>query len=99
MAAKFITQAHWFKILLASSVVLAYFGWDAPHGRMPLDFHAMLWRSIPLACLWALTFGLSAYRFGRKALWMLLGAPLALYWPVWLVLNGLPACYWHGNCV
>jgi hypothetical protein len=46
-----------------------------------------------------LTVGVSAYRFGRKSLWMLVATPPALYWPVWLVLNGIPACYWHGNCV
>ncbi len=93
-----LTRQHWFKILFAASVLLAYFGWDAPQWRMPLDYHAMLWRSIPLACLWALTLALSVGWLGRKALWMLVGAPLALYWPVWLAINGLPPCYWLGNC-
>ena len=51
---------------------------------MPINIHAVLWWSIPLASLWALTVGVSAYRFGRKSLWMLFAAPLALYWPVWL---------------
>lgn len=99
MLAQTITQAHWFKIVLAVSLVLAYLGWTSPARRMPPDFHTMLWWSIPLACVWALTVGLSAHRFGRKALWMLLGAPLALYWPVWLAFHGIPSCYWHGNCV
>ncbi len=93
-----ITQANWFRILLGASFVVAYLGWDSPQWRMPLDYHNMLWRSIPLACLWTLTLAVSAFWFGRKALWILLGAPLALYWPVWLALHGLPACYWHGNC-
>jgi len=99
MVATFLRPAHWFKVVLAISLVLAFCGWSAPQGQMPLDFHAMLWRSIPLACLWALIFAFSAYRFGRKALWVLLGAPLVFYWPIWLLLNGIPACYRLGNCI
>ena len=98
LVATVVMRAHWFKIILAVSVVIAFFGWDAPQGRMPLDFHAILWRSIPLACLWAAMLAFSTYRFGRTALWILFGAPLALYWPIWLLLNGIPACYWQGNC-
>jgi hypothetical protein len=66
---------------------------------MPIDFHTALWWSIPLTGVWAVTVGFSIYRFGKSALWMLLGAPLALYWSVWLLMNGLPPCYQHGNCV
>lgn len=92
-------SAHWFKTVVAVSFVLAYLGWQAPQVRMGLDFHSMLWWSLPLACLWTLTVAFSMGWFGRrKSLWMLLGAPLALYWPVWLVINGLPPCYWLGNC-
>jgi hypothetical protein len=29
---------------------------------------------------------------------MMLGAPLVFYWPVWLALHGVPACYWHATC-
>jgi hypothetical protein len=92
------TQQSWFRILFAVSFLLAFWGWSAPRWLMGLDYHAMLWRSIPLACLWALTVALSVRWFGRKALWMLLGGLLALYWPVWLALNGIPQCYWLGTC-
>jgi hypothetical protein len=98
MVGTFVMRAHWFKVILAVSVVLAFFGWYTPGRQRPLDFHDMLWRSIPLACLWALIFAFSTYRFGRTALWMLLGAPLALYWPIWLLLHGIPACFRAGNC-
>ena len=98
MAAALVKRTHWFKVILIVSVVLALWGWYAPQEQMPLDIHAMLWRSIPLACLWALIVAVSAYRFGRRALWMLLGAPLVLYWPMWLLLNGIPECYWRGIC-
>jgi len=90
---------HLFIALLAGSIAVACFGWTAPQRSMPLDFYAMLWWSIPLACLWTLLFVGATFRFGRKALWLLFGAPFSFYWPVWLLLNGLPACYWHRNCV
>src|SRR6266704_3909650 len=94
-----ITQLHWFRVALATSLVVGFLGWDAPQGQMPLNFHNMLWRSLPLAAVWLLTVVISAFRFRKKALWLLIGAPLALYWPFWLVVNGIPACYWHHNCV
>jgi len=99
MLAQQMTQMHWFRIVLVASLVLAWFSWAAPGRQAPTDFHTVLWWSLPLAALWVLTVGVSAFRFGGKTLWMLFGAPLALYWPVSLVLNGVPACYWHGNCV
>ena len=98
MLGQSITQTYRFRMVLAASFLLACVSWAAPGRGMPTDLHTVLWWSIPLASLWVLTVGVSASRFGRKTLWMLLGAPLALYWPVWLALNGIPACYWHRNC-
>jgi len=89
----------WCTVAIVSSLVLAFSGWYAPQWRMPLDFHSMLWWSLPLAGLWPVMVGISAFLFRKKAFWLLLGAPLALYWPVWLLLKGIPPCYWHGNCV
>lgn len=86
-------------IFVAVSFVLAICSWIAPARQMPIDFHIVLWWSIPLATVWILMVAFSLYRFGKRALWMLLGAPLALYWFAWLLLKGLPACYQHGNCV
>ena len=99
MSPQRISGTHWFRILLAASLVVAVVGWDAPQGQMPLNFHNMLWRSLPLAGIWLLMVIISAFRFRKKALWLLIAAPLALYWPVWLLFNGIPPCYWHGNCV
>src|SRR5437763_15054797 len=99
MLAQQMTQMHWFRIVLVASLVLAWFSWAAPSRQAPTDFHTVLWWSLPLAALWVLTVGVSAFRFGGKTLWMLFGVPLALVWPVSLVLNGVPACYWHVNCV
>jgi hypothetical protein len=98
MIAKF-GQMHLSRILLLSSFVLAYFARTAPETTMPVDFHAALWVSIPLAFLWSAIFVFIALQFKKMALWMLLGAPLALYWPFWLLLHGIPSCYKLGNCV
>ena len=35
-----------------------------------------------LAAAWVVIFLLSAFSFKRKALWLLLAAPFALYWPL-----------------
>jgi hypothetical protein len=99
MPTQTVARMQWFRIVLIASFVAAWFSWAAPGRGAPTDFHTILWWSLPLAFLWVSMVGVSAYRFGRKALWMLFGAPLALYWPVWLVLNGIPACYWRRNCV
>jgi hypothetical protein len=91
--------AHRFRVVLLASFILAGLSLVVPGERMPINIHAVLWWSIPLASLWVLTVGLSACSFGSKARWMLLAAPAALYWPAWLLLNGIPVCYWHRNCM
>ena len=79
------------------SVGLACYGWFVP-AKMPPDYDAIFSISIPIAVLWVcLVVGAVAY-FGRRAAWTLLGAPLALYWPLWLAFSGLPECYYTGNC-
>ena len=93
-----IIPARWFRIVLVASFALACVSWAVPGRRMPVDIHAVLWWSVPVASLWLLTVGLSVYSFGKKGLWNLCAAPIALYWVVWLVLRGVPTCYWHGNC-
>jgi len=87
------------KVFLVGSIIIAALGWYLPQRRMPLDFHVMLWWSIPIACAWFLLLIVAALWLKRRAFWMLLGAPLALYWPIWLLLNHIPPCYWQGNCV
>ena len=79
MLTQSIMPTHRFRVVLVASFVLACFTWAGPGRGMPINVHAVLWWSIPLASLWALTVGVSAYRFGRKSLWMLFAAPLALY--------------------
>ena len=87
-----------FSSALVFSFLFALVSLAAPQRRMPVAFHLMFWLSLPLAGLWLATLIVSIFRFHKKALWMLLGAPLALYWPLWLMFNHIPACYWQGNC-
>ena len=88
-----------FSSALVFSLLVALVGLLAPQRRMPIDFHIMLWLSLPLSGMWLATSIVSIFYFHKKALWMLLGAPIALYWPLWLMFNHIPACYWHRNCM
>lgn len=86
-----------FWLFFAASVVIACVGDLAP-ARMPLDYSAIVSRSIPLAALWAAIFIASVFLFRMRALWLLAGGPIALYWPVWLLVHGYPSCWYVGNC-
>lgn len=90
-------QGYW--IAFAASLVSAYLGWQSPSYRMPIDYDAMISRSVPLAILWALILLLCFWRYKKRGLWLLIGAPMALYWPIWLLLNRFPPCYYSHNCV
>ena len=87
-----------FWLALIASLVVSYAGMQAPN-RMPLDYHAMISRSIPLAAAWAVLLGSGLWHYKAHGLWLLVGAPMALYWPVWLLFNRFPPCYYVGNCV
>jgi len=87
------------RILLALSLALAYLSFATPSRQMPLDFHAMLTISIPLSLLWVFLFAISLRIYRKRAKWVILGAPLALWLPIWLLINGLPSCYHSHNCI
>ena len=88
-----------FWVFLAASMVIACLSDLAPRHTMPYDYSAIMSRSIPLAVLWAIVVVASVFLFRKRALWLLVGAPIALYWPVWLLVNGYPSCWYMGNCV
>ena len=90
-------QRYW--IGLIASLVIGYLGWQSHSYRMPLVYDAMISRSVPLAMAWALVLTVCLWRYKKRALWLLLGAPMALYWPIWLLLNHFPPCYYLHNCV
>ena len=94
-----MTENHKYWAALLASLIVAYLGWSAPSHQMPLDYGAMISRSIPFAATWAVVLVLSLWRYKRRGLWLLVGAPLALYWPIWLLFNHFPACYYLHNCV
>jgi hypothetical protein len=48
-------QRYW--IAFVASLVIAYLGGTAPRRRMPLDYDAMISRSVPLAIAWAAILG------------------------------------------
>ena len=69
-----------------------------PIRSMPADYHAIFWRSFPIAGFWLLLLVAALFRHRKKALWLLLGLPLVLYWPYDVTVNGLPRCYYVGAC-
>jgi hypothetical protein len=87
-----------FLIFLTASVVIACLSDLAPRHTMPYDYSAVVSRSIPLAVLWAIVVVASVFLLREGALWLLVGAPIALYWPVWLLVGGYPSCWYMGNC-
>lgn len=89
---------NWFRIALTTSFVIAFFSWEIPNQSKPVPIDAILRICTPLALLWLVLLRVSIHYFRVKALWMLFAAPAALYWPVWLVCNGIPVCYWDGLC-
>jgi hypothetical protein len=94
-----MTENRKFGIVLTASLLVAYLGAKSPSYRMPLDYDAMISRSIPLAIGWAAIVGFSMWRYKKRGLWSLLGAPMALYWPLWLLFNHFPDCYYLHNCI
>ena len=90
------TQRYW--IVLLASLVLAYLGGQAPRYQMPVDYDAIISRSIPFAIAWAVILSFCLSRYKKRGLWLLVGAPMALYWPIWLLFNHFPSCYYLHNC-
>jgi hypothetical protein len=48
-----MTDNHRYWMALIVSLVVAFFGWSFPSSRMPLDYDAMISRSVPFALAWA----------------------------------------------
>ena len=88
-------QQYWTALLV--SLVAAFLGWQAPARRMPIDYEATIW-SVPIAIGWAMILAFCLWR-KKRGLWLVVGAPMALYWPVWLLFNHFPPCYYLHNCV
>ena|SRR5215472_9343669 len=84
-------QQYWTALLV--SLVAAFLGWQAPTRRMPIDYEATIWWSVPIAIGWAMILAFCLWRHKKRGLWLIVGAPMALYWPVWLLfaLQSFPA--------
>jgi hypothetical protein len=54
-------QGYW--LSLTASLLVACLGLLSPSGRMPLDYDAIVSRSIPFAAVWALVLVVSVWRF------------------------------------
>jgi hypothetical protein len=54
--------------------------------------------SAVLAVLWFVVFVISLRRHGKYSCWILLGAPLALYWPIMFALTVLGCIIGNADC-
>ena len=88
-----------FGIAFAASVLVAFLGDETPTRQLPLDYGAMVTVSIPLAAVWVVLFAFCLWRYRKRGLWLMVGAPFALWWPIWMLTNHLPSCYYSHNCV
>ena len=80
-------------------LAIALVAFSFPQRQMPLDYHGVLWVSLPLSMLWLGFMVVLAPSLRWRTLWTLLGFPMALYWPVWRLFHRIPACYWQHNCI
>jgi hypothetical protein len=87
-----------FWTIWAISLLIAGTAYSAPMGSTPLNYRAILTVSIPFAFVWLALLVAFAWRYKKRAAWLLMGAPFALYWPIWLAWNGFSSCYYTRNC-
>jgi hypothetical protein len=66
-----MTENQRYGIALAASLVFAFLGSMTPRYRMPIDYHAMISRSIPFAIAWAVIFVFCLWRWKKRGLWLL----------------------------
>jgi len=94
-----MTRNSAYATTLLISVAIAFLSMEFPSRQMPLDYRAMITVSIPCAITWLLILGLSLRRFGKRALWILVGGVFAFWWPVWMLFNRFPPCYYSHRCI
>jgi hypothetical protein len=90
-------RSFWF--FFAASMIVAFRADFAPRHTMRYDYSAIESRTILLAILWGAIVVTAILLFRKRALWLLVGALIALYWPVRLLVNKYPSCWYLGNCV
>ena len=94
-----MTEKMSYRTAWAASLLVAFLGNMIPARQMPLDYDAMITASIPLAVVWAALVAFGIWRFRMRGFWLIAGAPLALWWPVWMVFHHFPPCYYSHNCI
>ncbi len=89
-------RSYW--LAFAVSLVFAFLGSKALSNRMPLDYDAIISRSIPFAIAWRLIVAFAIWRYGKRGLWLLVRAPMASYRPLWLLFHRFPPYDYLHNC-
>ena len=66
-----LSNKRFFWSLLAVSLIVAFLSYLAPAMQMPLNYDAMIWRSVPLAILRGVVLAVSLWRLKAWGLWLL----------------------------
>jgi hypothetical protein len=86
--------------IFIASLVVAIAGLIQPHPAVlsgPDDLLAMYFRVFGPAALW-LVLLVVALGNGRRGLWLLIGAPIVLFWPIWFTVYSLACTVGGAPC-
>lgn len=72
------------KWLLATSLIVAIAALSIPW-IFTANFDAATHASVLLAISWIVILAVGIRLFGKRGLWLLIGMPMALYWPLWFL--------------
>jgi hypothetical protein len=70
------------KVMFVTSLIVAVAGFAGPLMFPQNGFYIAVRASFLLAGIWTLIVIMGLIRYRLTALWLMLGAPLAFYWPV-----------------
>lgn len=89
-------QQYWTALLV--SLVAAFLGWQAPTRRMPIDYEATIWLERSNRDWLGDDPCVLSVAPQEARILASCGSADALYWPVWLLFNHFPPCYYLHNC-
>jgi len=84
--------------VLTWSLVISGVTCVLPYLFPPADWDAIIRISLWLGLAWFATLVIFPFRYRKKGLWFLVGAPLALYWPFVLFMIGWACAHDVHNC-
>ena len=88
-------------LVFIASLVVAIAGLVQPHPAVvsgPDDLLTMYFRVFGPAALWLVLLVVALIGYGRRGLWLLIGAPIVLFWPIWFTVYSLACTVGGAPC-